>query len=240
MGKLFFHLNTTFVQLNMFISPQNKKVLYESIQTANLPLYLKNENFLFRQMASFHQNNDTSKPVMEVNKSFLTTYVKLKETQTRQELQEMKLSVFEDALQMHQNDFENTIALKKPPSVQFTEIKDSVLNETEMEMEFRQKMEEREKMDILLSQQVPGIIETQQMSQMSSVGVETKLLELQKRVSYDVLKKKVSFQDEDPREEPERGDVKLESKLDAIMLEITFLKQELQEMKKMIAVLVQN
>jgi hypothetical protein len=201
----------------MFISQQNKKVLYDSISgNPNLSLFLKNEKLLFNQMDLFYQTNDTSKPIMDVNKAFLITYVKMK--QTRQELQEVKLSEFDNELQKHQNDFEKTITLKKPQNIQFNEIKEEVLNETNMEKELRQKMEEREKMDFIISH--PPIIEV-----VTEDSIETKLLELQKKSSYDVVKKKVSFQEDEPES----------SKLDLIMLELTFIKQELIELKKIIS-----
>jgi len=205
----------------MFISQQNKKVVYESIHgNSNLPLYLKNEKLLFSQMDLFYQTNDTTKPVMELNKAFLITYVKMK--QTRQELQEIKLSEFDNELQKHQQDFEKTITLKKPQNIQFNEIKEEVLDETNMEKELRQKMEEREKMDFIISQQPPVINEV--IEEVDSI--ESKLLELQKKTSYDVVKKKVSFQEDEPE---------TASKLDLLMLELTFIKQELVEIKKIIS-----
>jgi len=208
----------------MFLFPQNKKVLYEIICNQSLPDHIKNETLLYHQMEQFYKTHDTTKPLIELNKSFLGSYVKLK--QTRQELQEIKLSEFDSELQKHQSDFENTIILKKPKNIQFDEIKEDILDETSMEKEIRQKMEERQKeMDDILSQQKP--IEGTPIESENKMVV--KLAELQKSTNYEQVKKKVSFQEI----QPESSD----PKIDLVMLELTFIKQELSELKKMVGLL---
>lgn len=206
----------------MFFSEENRKMLYETIsRNPNLPLHIKNEIFMNQQMNVFKAD---AKPLMELNKAFLISYVKMK--QTREELQEIKLSEFENELQKHQSDFDNAIILKKPETIQFNEIKEVTLNESNMEKELLQKMEERQRdMEVILSQQKPRVIEVEQTDTM-----ESKLLEMEKNSSYDTIKKKVSFQDT----LQESNDSQI---LDSLLLEMKFVKQELIELKKLIALL---
>jgi hypothetical protein len=201
----------------MFLSPKNKQVLSQIIVENNkIPQHLKNEFLVIKSMDEFNTRENMNKPISDLNKSFLLSYI----NQTKNN--------FENELKKHQTDFENTIILKKPQNIQFEEIKEEVLDETNMEKGLRQKMEERQKeMDVILSQQKPiEPIEPEPIKE-----VETKLMELQNNVVYENLKKKVSFQDEIT--DPPATDPKIE----VIMLELAFIKQELTELKKMIAML---
>lgn len=173
----------------MLFSYENIELLHETINATNLPPHIKNKNFLSKYLKEYA--HDPKKSLVENNKSFLMYYIKLPlPVLPPQEIN------FDNELKKHQLDLEETITLKKPKEIEFSEKVDDVLNMDELEL----KMKEREKeLEAILQQQDPP----------------------EKPV------KKVTF-DETPD---------MDKKLEIVLVELSTIKQELAEIKKMFLVL---
>jgi len=103
----------------MFLSPKNKQLLSQIIIENNkIPQHLKNEILVIKSMDEFNRRENMNKPISDLNKSFLLSYINQNINQTKND--------FENELKKHQTDFENTIILKKPQNIQFEEIKEEV------------------------------------------------------------------------------------------------------------------
>jgi hypothetical protein len=206
----------------MFLSQKNRNLIQQTIFENILPNHLKNKNLINKKMEEFYQPSD-ARPIIEINKSFLLSYVKNTQSYSAiSQLQEIKSNDFDNELKKHQQNFEEIITLKKPSPVQFEEnITNSILDETTMEQEVRIKMEQRQKeMDMILSQQTPIVIK----KEITSVR-EIKNEKPIPNVNYEP--KRVTFKEEpEPEVEP--------NKLEIVLLELNMIKQELVEIKKMI------
>lgn len=203
----------------MFLSTPNRNIIHQTIFENILPNHLKNKTLINKNMEEFFQPTDT-RPIIEINKAFLLFYVKNTQPQTR--LQEIKSNEFDNELKKHQQNFEEIITLKKPQPVQFEEnITNSVLDESAMEKELRIKMEERQKeMDMILSQQIPVTIEKETTS-IREIKNDKPILS----TNYET--RRVTFKEDPPPEvEP--------NKMEIVLLELSLIKQELVEIKKMI------
>lgn len=179
-------------------SSENIGVLYETINATNLPPHLKNKTFLTRHVKNHIY--DIKKSLVENNKAFLLYYIRLPE-----EID------FDSELKKHQLDLEETITLKRPSDIQFTE-KVDVLEASVMDKELQNKLKEREELDTILAQQPEPKPEP--------------IVEPEEETPYE--KKRVTFRE--TVVEPEPG---VNQKVDVVLLELAMVKQELSDIKKM-------
>lgn len=204
----------------MFLSQSNRDIIRQTIFENKVPEHLKNKTLIDKYMDVFVIHADMNKSIVESNKAFLLFYIRNIEPQKK--LQELKMNDFDNELKKHQQNFEETITLKKPAPIQFEENVTSALDESAMEKELRIKMEERQyEMDTILSQQKPSIIENETTSVRELKNEKPQIIS-----NYEVKNevKRVSFKEEEPEI----------NKIEIVLLELSLIKQELIEIKKMI------
>jgi len=211
----------------MFLSQQNRDIIQQTIFENKVPEHLKDQTLVNKYMNMFVNHMDTNKSILETNKAFLLFYIKnieVVEPQKKlQKLQEIKMNDFDIELKRHQQNFEEVITLKVPDPIQFEENVTGALDETAMEKELRIKMEERQyEIETILSQQKPVVIENETTS-VRELKNEKPIIVTNYEVKNEV--KRVSF-----KEEPEVD------KLEIVLFELSLIKKELVEIKKMILI----
>ena len=74
----------------MFLSQKNRNLIQQTIFENILPNHLKNKNLINKKMEEFYQPSD-ARPIIEINKSFLISYVKNTQSYSAiSQLQEIK------------------------------------------------------------------------------------------------------------------------------------------------------
>jgi hypothetical protein len=143
----------------------------------------------------------------------------------------VRLNDFDNELKTRQQDFESVMTIKKPEPVSFAETIGQPITETDMEKELRLRMEERQReMDSIHYENV--IIQ----SESTSLKMENKsgksLNDIAEVRQYEGQRKKVFFTEEIV---DEKG---MNEKMDIMLVEMSQLKQEIVDLKKMIGAII--
>ena len=139
-----------------FLKNENKVLLLNILNEGKINNKYIESNF-DTEVNNFYNsnNNKIGLSLLEFNKLFLSSFIKkIKEISytdtntntlfTHEQLQEVRMSEFDKELKLKQNDFNNTITLKKPKEILFSEsLLIPTLNNDEMLKIVQEKINER-------------------------------------------------------------------------------------------------